>query len=115
MLATGSKMSDVLRRQRLSANSPITTFRFFKDHHGLVTQPFTLNGDKRIRDLRDHLSLLRIGKDPFDHFNIGKWHSYSPFQIYCLGESNGLASAERTACGGYTPPRTELRPSSNQF
>src|SRR6478736_951790 len=43
-LTAGSKMCDMLRRHRLSADSPITASRFFNDDHGLVAQGFTFNG-----------------------------------------------------------------------
>src|SRR5262249_48034640 len=69
-----SNMSDVLRRQRLSADSPVTALRFFNDDHGFVSKAFALDCHERIGDLFNYLLLLGVGENPFDHLDVGKWH-----------------------------------------
>jgi len=61
-------MFDVLRRQRLTADSPITASRFFNDYHGLAWKAFALDGNERISDDLDHLLLLGVSENPVDQF-----------------------------------------------
>ena len=100
-----SNMSDVLRRQRLSADSPITALRFFNDDHGLISKAFALDSDDRIGDLLDHLLLLGVGENPFDHLDVGKWHLNAPFEVCCLGASIRFAHRLSNRCGGHAPSR----------
>src|SRR5262249_13940751 len=87
-----SKMSDVLRRQRLSADSPVTALRFFNDDHGFVPKAFALDTDERIGDLFNHLLFLGVAENPFDHLDVGKWHLNAPFEVCCRARQSDSRS-----------------------
>jgi hypothetical protein len=87
---------DVLGRDRIAADTPVTAFDFVDRDPGDSTQRLSLDAHHCLSELGDHLSLLAAIEYSFDDFDLYKWHDAS-FLSPVLG---GEISIRRVAAGG---------------
>src|SRR5205814_3359440 len=71
----GRKRLHFVSGERIAANSPIATLIILDDKPRHVTHVLAFDRDHRIRELADHLLLLRLRENAFDQLNIDQRHT----------------------------------------
>src|SRR5262249_13045809 len=65
---------DISRGQGLSSNAPTPALDLFEDHPGDLTHRLALDGNHHVGEPANHLLLLGIREDTFDHLDMDQWH-----------------------------------------
>src|SRR5262249_3423576 len=73
---------DCGRRHALAANSPIAALDLLDRDHRHLAHVLTLDTNHRLGESLDHLLLLGVRKDSFDHLYLDKWHVSPPVSAH---------------------------------
>lgn len=73
-----TKSSDLVGRQRRSADAPVTALCLLDDHDRLVANLLAFDGDHGVGDLFDQLPLFVVSEHAFDHFDVCQGPQTSP-------------------------------------
>src|SRR5579883_143698 len=73
------------RGKWLASNSPVPAFDLFDHDPSYGTQGLAFDRYHRVRELADHLLLLRWRENTFDQFDIHKRHLCSPVKCRTFG------------------------------